>query len=199
MLSLSWISDHIIELKHAVNEHYMLSVAVYITAYIAALLCALPGSTVFIIAGGLLFGVIGGIVYAFVGALIGAYLLFLVSRYLIGSYVQEKYATRFASFNAAISRQGFYYLVMVRIAGIIPFSVVNVLSGVTVISSRTFLAATACGMLPALVVYSCIGYQLSLLDTCTDLMNPVIIGSYVLFFIIRIILVPIIARRAGIF
>lgn len=165
ILSFSWLYAHITDLTVYVQAYYTHAVLTYILSYIAASVCALPGSTVFIMAGGLLFGVVLGSLYALIGAVIGSSLLFLVSRYVIGSWVQERYAHRFTHFNDAIEKHGYYYLLMVRVAGIIPFFVVNVLSGITVLSLHAFVGATAWGMLPSIVVYAFIGQQLTTLQS----------------------------------
>lgn len=199
MLSLHWLHAHITELQTYVDKHYVFSAALYLATYIGASLCALPGSTVFIMAGGLLFGNMLGALFALIGATVGSLLLFLSSRYVIGAFVQTKYKERFVRFNNAITRYGFHYLLIVRFVAVIPFFLVNVLSGITVISTRSFVGATVVGMLPLIFVYAFIGQQLTLLDSIDDFFNPHILAAFAMFFLFRVIVVPFVAKRAQIF
>lgn len=199
MLSLVWLHEHITDLTAYVRAHYVFSVCLYLCTYISASLCALPGSTLFIMAAGLLFGVVMGAIYAFIGALVGAVLLFLASRYVIGRWIQEKYAHKFEHFNDAIEKHGLYYLLVARVASIIPFFLVNVFSGLTVLSLQAFTSATVWGIIPSICVYAFIGQQIAALDSIDNFLSPTIVGAYLLFFLFRLIVVPFLAKRARIF
>ncbi|MGE0010554.1 MAG: TVP38/TMEM64 family protein [Candidatus Babeliales bacterium] len=159
-LSLTWLQEHLHELHTYIDAHYALSVGAFIASYVTVSALSIPGSTLFITASGLLFGKIG-FLYAIVGATLGAMVLFFVSRYLIGAWVQKKYVHKLAKFNHAFEQRGVYYLLFVRLLALLPFGMINALSGITLVRPTTFLLTTLFGMLPYIFLYTFAGMQLN--------------------------------------
>lgn len=159
-LSLTWLQEHLTELHAYIKENYLLSVCLFILSYVTVSALSIPGSTLFITASGLLFGAVG-FFYALLGATVGAMALFFTSRYVVGAWVQKKYAHKLAKFNHAFEERGVYYLLLVRLLALLPFGMINALSGITLVKPTTFLWTTMCGMLPYVVLYTFAGMQLS--------------------------------------
>lgn len=158
-VSLAWMQDHLTELHAYINTHYALSVCIFLVSYIIISTLGIPGSTLFITASGLLFGAIGG-VYALIGATGGAMALFFASRYVLGNWVQRKYQHKLATFNKAFEERGMYYLLAIRALALLPFGMINALSGITLVRPFLFFITTVIGIIPYICIYTFAGIQL---------------------------------------
>jgi uncharacterized membrane protein YdjX (TVP38/TMEM64 family) len=163
-LTISYLHEHMHELRTLVSEHYILSVLGYMSIYTAAMACCMPGSSMFTIAGGVLFG-FAGFFYAVIAATLGAVVLFFISRYCIGVFIQHRYAVQLKGFNDEIARHGHHYVLVVRLLALFPFCLVNLLSGLTLLSARTFACMTFIGIIPVSAVYVFAGNQLTLVTS----------------------------------
>lgn len=101
-------------------------------------------------AGGLLFGRFYGTAYNLFGACMGASGGFLIARLVARDYVAQKFADTkwFENFSNGIEKDGFYYMLFIRLLPVFPFNGTNYASGVTNVRYRHFLLATMIGMLP---------------------------------------------------
>ena len=101
-------------------------------------------------AGGLVFGRFYGTAYNLFGACLGASGAFWIARFLAQDFIAKKFAAAkwFDSFSQGIEKDGFYYMLFVRLLPVFPFNGTNYASGVTNIRYRHFLLATMIGMLP---------------------------------------------------
>jgi len=196
-LKLDYLHAHIASLQRLVHLYYLPAVGIYICSYSITSACSIPGCTAFLFAAGILFGVFPGLLFATIGATLGATVLFLISRYVIGDWVQENYQNKLVSFNYNISQYGNFYLLMVRLIAVLPFFVVNILSGLTVLSTREFMKMTFIGMLPLALTYTYIGQEFAKLDGLEHFSifslfrySAPIVFAWVMFCIFRIALVP---------
>ena len=189
--TLTYLQDNIAMLHQKIEQHYTTACILYMLSYMGASALSLPGFTFFLTASGFLFGVFPGCVLAIFAACLGGFSLFLTSRYVIGSWLQCHYADSLKRFNTELTLHGFYYLLMVRLIGILPFFVVNLLSGITKIPSTTFLWTTCVGMIPFALVYSFIGSQLAYLGSQNYFMYPPIFFALLLFLVFKVVLVPV--------
>lgn len=189
-LSIYYLHEHVAELHSFVVTHYVFAVITYIALYISATVCAVPGSSVCTIAGGLLFGTWIGMCYGLISASIGAVLLFLLCRYLVGSWVQERYKDKLEGFNKEIEVHGHKYLLLIRLLAILPFFLVNILSGLTTLSVKTYTWVTVIGLVPVSLVYAYAGNQVAQFQTLDDFFSPKAMTAFFVFFIFKIALVP---------
>lgn len=156
-LTLEYIQLHMVQLKNYVAEHYIRSVIFYMMLYITVIICSIPGSSIFMISAGLLFNVIPGLLYAMCAATLGSTISFLIFRYSLGNWVQRNYAQKLDGFNQEISQYGFHYLLLVRLLALLPFGLVNMLSGLTILSLKTFFLVTFVGLFPTAIMYTYAG------------------------------------------
>lgn len=126
--------------------------------YIAATVCALPGS-VFTIGGGLLFGVWWGTLINWLSASIGAMISFLVARYVGRETITKllKNKGTLQGWDDTIGNNGWYSVLFFRLVPLFPFNVVNFGLGLTKVSFRDYTLATLFGMLPGAFVYTSLG------------------------------------------
>ncbi len=120
---------------------------VFIAAYAAGCVFALPAS-VFIVVAGFIWGWLLGGTYALVGGFIGA-----TASYVVGGFVGEGLLLRFGRIGAAVKKQvdhaGFKSLLLMRFVPGLPFAAVNYGAGVAGVRFGDFLLATILGLAPS--------------------------------------------------
>ena len=123
------------------------------------------------LAGGLLFGLIWGSIYTFVGAIFNCTLMFLLARYagrekvaqLIEKKLSHLWRRRLAGLN---SGRGFLLLVILRLIPAVPYNLINYAFGLTAMSYRTYILASAIGIVPGTLAFINIG------DKALDVTSP---------------------------
>lgn len=143
-------------LYDALNRFGVWAPLFFIGIYITATVLFLPGS-VLTIAGGLLFGPVKGTLYNLTGAVIGASLAFLIARYLASDWVAEKTGGRLKSLINGVEEEGWRFVAVVRLVPLFPFNLLNYALGLTKISIRGYIVASAIFMLPGTIAYTYIG------------------------------------------
>ncbi len=152
----------------------------YLLAYILMAALAIPGALVMTVAGGAVFGLVEGTVLASFGSSLGATLAMLASRYLFRGWVQHHFGRRLDQMNRGLARDGWLYLLSLRLVPAIPFFVVDILFGVTAFPVLRFYAVSQAAMLPATLVYVNAGTQLEHLTSLSSILSPGVLISLVL-------------------
>ena len=129
---------------------------VYGAVFALATAVLLPAAP-FAIGAGLLFGSLGGVVTALVAAVVGACGAFLLGRLLGRDTVERFGGRRVRTLDAYIAERGFSALLIVRLLPFFPYNVINAAPGVTGIRLRTFVSATAIGIVPGVTAYAVFG------------------------------------------
>lgn len=131
---------------------------VFIVATIISVVALTPGWIPMSLAG-LLFGFLPGFIYALFAVTIGATLALLVGRTLARRWVERRIEgnERLLALDDALEDQAFTIVVLTRIALVIPFNMLNYAYGLTRVRMRTFVAATAVGMVPIVAIYAYLG------------------------------------------
>lgn len=111
---------------------------------------------------GLLFGVFWGTVLSWSSAMVGAALCFGIARALGRPFVERVAGPApLAKTDAFFDRYGSHAVLIARLLPIISFDLVSYAAGLAGIRWARFLLATGLGQLPATVVYSALGEQLT--------------------------------------
>ena len=121
--------------------------------YVAVTGLSLPGAAGLTLAFGWFFDFLPALVLVSFASTTGATIAFLLSRYLLRDAVQAKFGDRLTSFNAALKREGAFYLFTLRLVPLVPFFVINVVMGLTPIRTSTFWWVSQLGMLAGTCVY----------------------------------------------
>ena len=131
---------------------------IYAAFYAIATVLLVPGAPL-TIAAGLVFGLAVGFPVVLVGATIGAALAFLAARYLVRQKVREivDERPRLKAVDRAVAEEGWKIVAMVRLTPIIPFNVQNYFFGLTEINFWHYVAATAIGIVPGVLLYLYLG------------------------------------------
>lgn len=171
-LSLDTIKAHRDRLLQFTEQYYPVAVVLFIGLYVIQTACSLPGATIMTLMGGFLFGSVFGMLYVNIGATAGATLAFLAARYVFQSWVQRKFGDRLAPLQSGFAKNGFAYLLTLRLIPLFPFFLVNLLSGLTQVSTRTYVTATALGIIPGSFVYTFAGSQLGSINSLSEIASP---------------------------
>ncbi len=143
----------------ALNEQYPVAVPVaYVGAVTVATVALFPGWISMMLAG-LLFGLMPGALYALLGITAGAFGAFLAGRALGRSWVERRMgdSLKLQALDEAVNAQSFYIVFLTRFAIVLPFNVLNFAFGLTRVTHATYVAATALGMLPPVLLYVYLG------------------------------------------
>ena len=132
----------------------------YIVLYAIATLLILP-STPLNISGGVLFGLGWGTLWTSIAAIVAAIVAFWFTRTLGRQWVQHHLSNRWQAIDAEISQGGLFYLCAIRLLPIIPYGLVNFAAGLTAISPKDYLLATAIGTVPGIFPFVMMGAGLT--------------------------------------
>ena len=152
-----WAGPRMLGVIVDVRQWGLVAPVAFILLYAVAVVALVPAS-VLTMAGGAVFGLVRGVVFSFGGALLGSTVAFLLGRYVARRVVERKLATmpRFAAIDRAVSAQGRRIVFLLRLSPIVPFNFLNYALGVTRISIKDFVIASA-GTLPGAVMYAYAG------------------------------------------
>jgi uncharacterized membrane protein YdjX (TVP38/TMEM64 family) len=177
------------------DQNYVTAVAIFVVSYCLVVAFSLPGAVFFTLAGGFLFGSVVGTLYVNLGATSGATLAFLAGRYLLHDWVEAKFGKSLAPLQEGFAKNGFNYLMTLRLIPIFPFFIVNLLLGLTRVSLGTYVAATAIGIIPGSFVYAYAGRQLGMINSLKEIASPNVLMAFTLLGLLA--LVPIAYQKFG--
>lgn len=144
-------------------QHYALTVISFIVIYMLAVALSVPGAVFLTLTGGFLFGMVWGTLYAVVGATLGAMFIFLLVKSLFGEWLAKRAHGWVAKMEQGFRQNAFSYLLMLRLIPIFPFWLVNIVPALLNVKLRTFIYATAIGIIPGSFVYAWVGHGMGYL------------------------------------
>ena len=175
--SLQSRRDDLVQVR---NQNPVLFAGGYLMAYILMAALAIPGALLMTVAGGAVFGLLEGTVLASFGSSLGATLALLASRYLFRGWVERHFQGRLEQVNRGLARDGWLYLLSLRLVPAVPFFVVDLLFGITTFPVFRFYAVSQVAMLPATLIYVNAGTQLEHLTSLSGILSPGVLVSLVL-------------------
>jgi uncharacterized membrane protein YdjX (TVP38/TMEM64 family) len=155
----SWerLARHQVQLADWVRWHPVESAALFVAAYIATAALSLPHAALLSVTGGLLFGTVLGCALTVTGATIGASILLVVIRSAFGQTLDRHRDRVPEQIQIRLARDGFSYLLALRLVPLFPFWIVNLAAAVVGIRLAVFVPATLLGVVPTSFVLSSIG------------------------------------------
>jgi len=182
-----WLKSFQAYVKHAGPLGYVL----YALGYgLIALL--FPGSLLTIGAGAI-FGIVGGTIVVLVGATLTASIAFILARTILRERIERITAKnpKFRAVDKAIANEGTKIVLLVRLAAVFPFTIVNYAFGLTGIRFVPYVAATAIGILPGTIAFVYIGAAAASVATqnrtkLTFTIVGLVIAFAVSFFVARV-------------
>ena len=114
------------------------------------------GSPLAIISG-FIFGKWLGTIFVIFGMTIGASCLYLFANYFLKELIRDKFLNRFQNLELKFKKSEFFYLLIYRFIGGIPFAISNILPCIFNVKIFNFFLATLIGMLPQIFLTVSIG------------------------------------------
>jgi len=156
-LSIEVLAENRAALRGYIEANMLLSLAVFVAVYAAAVALSVPGGAVLTIAGGLLFGWLIGGLASILGATIGASIIFLIARSALGDVLAARAGPRLSRFREGFHEDAFSYLLFLRLVPIFPFWFVNLAPGLLGVSFAPYVAATILGIIPGTFAFALAG------------------------------------------
>jgi len=152
---------------------------VYGLAYFALELVAVPALPL-TVGAGYLFGVTRGSAVVSVAATSAAAASFLLARYGARDFIQGL-ARRYPKFRAvdrAVGREGFKFVLLLRLSPLLPFALSNYLYGLTSVKFAPYVLGSWLGMLPGSVAIVSGGAAVNALSDLSSRpdVNPALLG-----------------------
>jgi uncharacterized membrane protein YdjX (TVP38/TMEM64 family) len=156
-LSFDVLSQQSGALKALVASKPVVVIAAFMAIYIFATAIAMPGAIWLTIGGGFLFGPFLGTALSATSATIGATLLFFAAQSALGGGLRSRAGGLIDRLEKGFQDNAFSYLLTLRLLPIAPFFGVNLAAAFLGVPLRTFVIATAIGILPGGFVYAWLG------------------------------------------
>lgn len=157
-----YVSFEQLERNHArlldfVDRHPLLAPLVFMLIYATVIALSIPGGAVLTIAGGFLFGVVAATCYVVIAATLGATVVFLVAKTALGDSLRRKAGPAMRRMEAGFRENALNYLLFLRLIPVFPFWLVNLVPAFLGVPLRTYVVATAVGIIPGSLVYASVG------------------------------------------
>jgi uncharacterized membrane protein YdjX (TVP38/TMEM64 family) len=166
-LSFETLVGQRIAIDQFIASHAGLAMAVYISLYVLVVALSLPVGAILTVIGGFLFGAVLGTIAAYLGALGGATAIFLIARSAIGEFLTKRAGPFAAKLAEGFQADAFNYLLFLRLVPF-PFWLVNLAPAMFDIPLKTFVAASAIGIIPATAAIATLGAGLGSVITAQE-------------------------------
>ncbi len=142
------------------DSNYLITVLIFMAAYIGIVAFSLPGATIVTLTGGFLFSTFPGALFNVTAATVGATLIFLAAKWGLG----ERLAAKMESSEGAVKKvkdgidqNQWSVLFLMRLVPAVPFFVANIIPALVGVSLWRFAVTTFFGIIPGGVVYTSVG------------------------------------------
>ncbi len=159
-LSFQALADNREALIQFRDNNYLLTVLVFIAAYVVIVAFSLPGATIATLTGGFLFATFPGALFNITGATLGAIGIFLAARWGLGEKLAAKMENSEGSvkkIKEGIDNNQWEMLFLIRLVPAVPFFVANLVPALVGVPLFRFAVSTFLGIIPGAVVYTSVG------------------------------------------
>ncbi len=156
------------------------SALLFVLCYVALTGMTLPINVPLTVTAGVMFGLGEGVALSSLATATGATLSCLSSRTLLRDVVRRRMSQRLAEIEAGLEREGLFYLLGLRLAPLVPYTVVNLLFGLTEMKLGQFFVISWIGTLPTTFAFVNAGTELQILDKPGELIGVRLIVSLML-------------------
>ncbi len=169
----AWLNAQVAELGWRAP---MLYVAVYIT--LTGL--TLPLNAPMALAAGAMFGLWEGVALTALSTSIGACISCFTARTLLRDWAHRRLHGRLAEFETGFAREGALYLLALRLIPLVPYTVINLLFGLTRLPLRMMFFCTLIGTLPSVIAFVNAGTELQNLESSASVLGGRLLVSLTL-------------------
>ncbi len=198
-VNLATIKRHRETLLAFAETHFAAALAIGFALYTLQVAFSLPGSLLLSLTAGFVFGRWVGTALVVVAATLGATLLFLAARYLFADAARRRMGALGEKINAGFTKNAFSYLLFLRLVPVFPFFLVNLAPAFTSIPLRTYVLATAIGIVPGTFVFVNLGQALGRIESLQGLVSAEVLaglGLLALLALVPVAVQHVRARRA---
>lgn len=152
------IADWISALAERARSTGATGVVLFFVLYVAATVLFLPGSLL-TLAAGFAYGPVWGLALASPASVAGATCAFVLGRTLLRDWAAARVqrSARARAVDAAVAREGFKIVLLLRLSPLFPFNALNYLLSLTQVRLASYVLASFIGMLPATALYVYLG------------------------------------------
>ncbi len=158
-LNFAYLKEHQIILDEFIKQHYLVSICLFVGAYILIVALSIPGATIMTIASGFFFGQIIGTMISVASASLGASILFISAK-MASSNLAQRAGPWLKKMEKGFNENAFNYLLTLRLVPLFPFVAINLVAAILQIPLRIFFLATLIGIIPGSFIYAGIGVAL---------------------------------------
>ncbi|MGI6091378.1 MAG: TVP38/TMEM64 family protein [Negativicutes bacterium] len=114
------------------------------------------------IANAWIFGWIYGALYSWLGSLAGAMIDFSIARWYGRPFAERIVKPKYLNYtDSFFTKHGMMAVFITRLTPLVPFKVISYGAGLTAISASKFASATGIGQIPAIILYSILGQNMT--------------------------------------
>lgn len=186
---------HILSLYY--SQHPFWFSFCFILLHIAVVTLFIPASTIMMLLAGAILGFLPGLVAITLANTAGDVLNFLIARGLMQNFVRRTYMRYWERINSGLAKDGWFYLLLLRMSPITPSHMVNVVLGVTGFNLNVFFWVTLFGSIPMVSFYVFIGTKLSTLHHIRDILSPQLLFASLAALLLMIVLKLALKSRTG--
>jgi len=169
------------------DQRPVLVTLVFVLVFVAITALSLPGAAIMTLASGASFGLVWGTVLVSLASTAGATLTMLASRTVLRHQVEKRLGAKLAEVNRGLAREGALYLFTLRMLPAVPFTVLNLLMGLTRIKTWTFFWVSQAGMFAGTAAYVYAGTEIARIDSLASILSPGLIGALALLGILPLL------------
>ena len=138
------------------QSNFLILVVSFIIFTIIWVLAAGFGAPIALVAG-FIFGKWFGVLFVLIGLSVGASLLYVLANFFLKEFIREKFLEKYRNLDEKFKRSEFFYLLIYRFIGGIPFAISNVLPCIFNVKVFNFFWATLIGIFPQVFLICSIG------------------------------------------
>ncbi len=142
------------------DANYVLTVGLFILAYVVIVAFSLPGASIATLTGGFLFATFPGSLFNVAAATIGATAIFLAARWGFGEKLGAKLEGADGTVKKikdGIDENQWSMLFLIRLVPAVPFFLANLIPSFLEVPLHRFVISTFLGIIPGTVVYTSVG------------------------------------------
>ena len=164
------IKQSINEIKTIYQTNPMLITILFCTSFFIFTLCYIPFT-------GSLYALFAGVLFEFYkGTILFSFLVstaytasFLISKHIFFTNYQKKLNSKTKNIIQGFERNGWIYLLSLRVAGVLPATLINTVMGVTSIPTWQYYLVTHLGTIPHIIAYTNTSSKMEQLKNIQDL------------------------------
>ena len=177
-LSLDYLKENARLIENYKDRYPVRVATIFFIIYTISTAISFPGAAILTLAAGSIFGFWMGIFLVSFASTLGATGAFLASRYLFRRWIQRNYSEKIKIINLGIKKEGAFYLFALRLIPIFPFFLINLVMGLTSITTKTYFFVSQIGMLAGTMVYVNAGHELQKINSIQDILSFRILLSF---------------------